>query len=149
MAFVLCNTSPIRQFCLCLVDVSRVVSCMLHLSPNMSILPKHFPVCPCPLLHLPLPLPLHLNLPLHLPETSLYFALFAPRLLPINPLPVQFGPHKFLRMLLFCGFLLRLISGLNHPLAPQIWRWGGPGVRRGNDGTRSTKIEDGIRIAKY
>ena len=117
-----------------------VVCCTLSQYVNLA------KTLPC-LSLLPIPPPP----PPPLPETSLYFALFAPRLLPIDPLPVQFRPHKFLRSLLFCGFLLCLISGLNHPLAPQIWRWGGGGldVRVGNDGTQSTKLEDGIQSMKH
>ena len=92
----------------------------------------------------------------HLLGTSLYFALFAPRLLPIDPLP---APILFLsrgKRLLFPGFLLRLISGLNrlnHHLCStglELWGgevevgelWGGgPSVRRGNDGTQSTELQ--------
>ena len=66
-----------------------------------------------------------------------------------DPISASQVPRPRDPRLLFCGFLLRLISGLNHPLAPQIWRWGGPGVREGNDGTQSTKLEDGIQIVRY
>ena len=66
-----------------------------------------------------------------------------------DPISAAQVPRPRDRRLLFCGFLLRLVSGLNHPLAPQIWRWGGPGVREGNARTQSTKLEDGIKIVKY
>ena len=76
----------------------------------------------------------------------------------IEPLSGQVWPQDLLSRggtLLFRRFLLRrrsdssfflvgLILGLNQPFCPHIWRWAGSGVRLGNDGIQSTKLDEQI-----
>ena len=147
MAFVrtvvFCKTLPIIcQSCLCVGRyVSRVVSRMLLACTPLSQYVNLAKTLPC------------LSQPPPAVRDKFIFCPFCPSSPPDQPFADPISASQVPRprdpRLLFCGFLLRLISGLNHPLAPQIWRWGGPGVREGNDGTQSTKLEDGIWIEKY